>query len=164
MVGVDARRPGSLPAVATTELRPDVALRSARDRLHQVLVGIGPVVVAFSGGVDSALLAQLVERTAAQVDDLLAEVETDFDELREAGAYLAHAADARIAPRGGTGAIKLHAVDDVTRSGVQLAGDHVFKGGASIDHAFRALIPRVEECGAAVKDAIEDPARMLLSV
>src|SRR5262249_3942628 len=28
------------------------------------------------------------------------------------------------------------------------------KGGASLDHAFRALIPRVEECGASVADAI----------
>ena len=51
-----------IPWQAVTATKPDPDLETKRRRLDDVIAGIGPMIVAFSGGVDSSLLAVAAHR------------------------------------------------------------------------------------------------------
>ena len=90
---LSAKGPGSGGPVAAEELRAETKL----DRLREILVSLGSVLVAFSGGVDSSFLLKMALDTLGpeRVLAVTAASETYFPEEVEAARALAQSLGAR---------------------------------------------------------------------
>jgi uncharacterized protein len=80
-----------MPATDSTTLTPELAAK--RDRLLEVLRGLGSVAVAFSGGIDSTVVAQaanlaLGDRAAAVTADSPSVARSELDDARRLARHI----------------------------------------------------------------------------